>query len=381
MKNGIKIVLLLCSLGHSFVQASEMALGAIASDFATQISNKKFATAASQAEIDHFLSIVRKEVYQDILVDGVTIKNGVKDCEIRYPYIKSILDNYKRPVTMLDIGASEGYFSLRVAGEYDSTCVMIEGDKTLLLPQICKLNKSLNNVVVLEKFITPNDLKELGECEHFDLVIAFNVIHQMKDAWKETIDYLMTLGDHILIETPPIGCRTAANKELLPLIEAYLSQHKHGKIIGKVPRYGRPGMPGPDQKYSNLYLFQMHKNVLPKPTWGSPNLRYYALNSNFLEKTLYKPRIKKTINWMKGINLWTFKNMNGVYPAKDIIHQEIKRLSAFPHCDFLPWNMIMQGNNLELIDWEDNNAPEYMHNYDACLAHFESRSRFLSWKN
>jgi len=348
-----KILIIICL--YSFVQATEK---------------------ASQAEIDNFLSIVRKEVYQDILVNGVTIKNGVKDCEIRYGNIKKILDNYKRPFTVLDIGASEGYFSLRIAAEYDCTSVMIEGDKTLLLPQICQLNRS-KNTVVLEKFITPQDLKELGECEHFDLVIAFNVIHQLNDAWKETIDYLLTLGDHILIETPPIGCRTAANKDKLPLIEAYLSQNKYGKVIDKVPRYGRPGLPGPDQKYSNVYLFEMHKNVLPKPTWGSPNLRYYALNSNFTEKTLYKPRINKTIDWKTGINLWTYKHLNGLYPTRDIIREEIKRLSAFPHSDFVPWNMVLQGNNLELIDWDDNNSPNLMHNYEACLAHFESR-RILS---
>jgi hypothetical protein len=335
---------------------------------------------SNTAEINNFLSIARKEVYQDILVDGVTIKEGVKDCEIRYPNIKKVLDHYKRPFTVLDIGASEGYFSLRIATEYDCTCVMIEGDNSLLLPQICGLNKKLSNLVVLEKFITPQDLKELGECEHFDLVLAFNVIHQIKDpnnkekeVWKETIDSLLTLGDHILIETPPPGCHTAANKELLPLIEAYLSQNKHGKVIGQVPRYGRPGLPTSDQKYSNVYLFEMNKNVLNKPTWGSPNIRFYAINSNFEEKTLYKPRMNKTINWKKGINLWTFKYMNGVYPTKEIIYQEIQRLAAFSHGDFLPWNMIIQGNNLELIDWEDNNAPGYMHDYKACIAQFESK--------
>ncbi len=301
-----------------------------------------------------------------------TEKEGGKDCEIRYPHIKKILDNYKRPFTVLDIGASEGYFSLRIASEYDCTCVMIEGDNTLLLPHICQLNKKLSNVVVLEKFITPQDLKELGECEHFDLVLAFNVVHQMKGAWKESIDYLLTLGDHVLIETPPPGCRTAANAENLPLIEAYLAQNKNGSVVAQVPRYGRPGLPGPDQKYSNVYLFEMHKNVLPKPTWGSPNIRFYPINSTWQEKTLYKPRIHKTIDWKAGINLWTFKNLNGVYPAKSVIHQEIKRLAAFPHGDFVPWNMVIQGNSLTLIDWDDNTLPAHTHNDAACIAQFES---------
>lgn len=329
-----------------------------------------------QQDIDQLLSIIKPEIYQDLLVNGIVIKEGVKDCDIRYANITKILDNYKRPFTVLDIGASEGYFSLRIAKDYmdKCTCVMIEGDKTLHLPEICKINKNLTNLVVLEKFITPKDLQALGECEHFDVVLAFNIVHQLKDQWKETIDALLTLGDHILIETPPPGCRTAANKENLPLIEEYLAQHKHGSVIGKVPRYGRPGLPSPDQKYSNVYWFNMYKNVLPKPTWLSPNTRFYAINSNFLEKTMYKPRINKTIDWKRGINLWTFKYLNGVYPARQIIHQEIKRLATFAHGDFVPWNMVIQGNNLELIDWEDNNMPSYMHKYDTCITLFEARS-------
>jgi hypothetical protein len=357
MKVTIKALLLTCSLAFSLAHAQDP-------------STPK----ASQEEIAAFLAQVRPEIYQDIVVDGVTIKEGVKDCEIRYQNIKNILDQYKRPFTVLDIGASEGYFSLRIAREYpQSTCVMIEGDKTLLLPQICQLNKSLNNVVVLQKFVTPEDLKKLGECEHFDLVLAFNVVHQIKGAWKEAIDGVLSLGDHVLLETPPPGCRTSANAETLPLIEEYLSQNKCGRIIGQVPRYGRPGLPSPEQKYSNVYLFEMHKNVLLKPTWGSPNIRFYPINSNFNEKTLYKARINKIIGWQKGINLWTFKHMHGVYPLKNTIHREIKRLSGFTHYDFLPWNMIVQGNHLELIDWEEPNAPEYVNNYDACIAQLESR--------
>lgn len=330
---------------------------------------------STPAEIQAFLAKVRPDTYQDILVDGNVIKEGVKDCEVRYPNIKQIADKYKRPFTVLDIGASEGYFSIKMAQEYKdkATCVMIEGDKTLLLPEICNINKGLNNLVVLEKFITPLDLKELGECEHFDIVLAFNVIHQMKEAWKETLDYLLTLGDYIFIETPPIGCHTAANKDLLPLIEDYLSKHKNGRVVGRVPRYGRPGLDTPDQKYSNVYLFQMNKNVLTKPTWGSPNKRFYPVISTFNEKAIYKPRINKIIPWISGINVWTFKNMNGTYPFKTTMHEEIKRLSALPHTDFLPWNIIVQGNHLELIDWDDNNAPGAMHNADACIAQYEAK--------
>lgn len=324
--------------------------------------------------ISVFLDSMKPEIYQDISINGVIVKEGVKNCDKREPYIYELLDNYKRPFTVLDIGASQGLFSIKIAQRYPHAhCVMVEGDSTNQLPKICELNSSLSNLIVLEKFITVEQLIELGQCEHFDVVLAFNVIHHFKEKWQQAIDALLTLGDHILIETPPRGCHTAANSPIIPLIEDYLDANAAGKIIGKVPRYGRLGLPGPDQKYANFYLFQMHKNVLPKSTWGSSHLRYYAINSTFTEKTLFKPRINKIIDWKPGINLWTFKHLNGKYPYRSHIKDEIARLSLVPHNDFVPWNIIIQGNKLELIDWEDNNFQGDANNVDVCLNLFEKK--------
>ncbi len=238
--------------------------------------------------------------------------NNNLSCEKDYQQIKKLLDQYTRPITILDIGETEESLSWRLAKEYDCTYVIL----TKETPKDLLLNNKLTNVVVLEKTITAQDLKEIVACEHFDVVLAAGINQQ------DMIDQILMLGDNIFID-------------------------------------------------SNLY--EIHKNILAKPTWGSPNIRFYPINSNFQEKTIYKPRIHKTIEWKKGINLWTFKNMNGVYPTKETIHQEIKRLAVFPHLDFMPWNMVIQGNNLELIDWDDNNAPVFMHNHEACIAQYESK--------
>lgn len=326
----------------------------------------------AELNLEHFLETMKPEIYQDILINGAIVKEGVKNCDKREPYIDDLLNKYERPFTVLDIGSSQGYFSIKIAINYPHAhCVMIEGDATNKLPQICELNSSLHNLVVLEKFITVEELRELGQCEHFDVVLAFNVIHHFKGRWQEAIDALLTLGDNILIETPPIGCHTAANSSIIPLIVQYLDEHTPAQVIGKVPRYGRLGLPGPDQKYANLYLAQMHKNVLPKSTWGTSHLRYYAIHSTFAEKTLFKPRINKIITWKPGINLWTFKYLNGVYPYRSHINQEIQRLAKLPHGDFVPWNMIVQGDHLELIDWDDNNFPEGINNADLCWQLFQ----------
>lgn len=325
--------------------------------------------ADTDNSIEKFLATMKPEIYQDIIINGQIVKEGVKNCDQREPYIEALLNKYNRPFTILDIGASQGYFSIKIAQKYPHAhAIMIEGDATNQLPEICKRNTVLHNLVVLEKFITVEQLEQLAQCEHFDVVFAFNVIHHFKDKWQQAADAILRLGDHILIETPPIGCHTAANSPIIPRIVEYLDSNESGKVIGKVPRYGRLGLPGPDQKYANFYLFEMHKNILEKSTWGSTHLRYYPIISTFNEKNIFKPRLNKIIPWKPGINLWTFKHLHGTYPDPRVIENEIKRLAQIPHGDFVPWNIIIQGNALDLIDYEEENFPEGINNANLCLA-------------
>ena len=229
----------------------------------------------------------------------------------------ALFNLYKRPFTVLDLGTG---LSLDIAKKYDCTCVMVANDELLLSSQALPWDPfNLPNLVVLEKNLTSQDLQELSACEHFDVVLAGNV-------WKESIDELAHLGDYLFVQTVPDSL--------------------------------------------DMQMLEMHKNILLKPTWGSPNIRFYPITSTWETKTFYKPRINKTIDWKPGINLWTFKYLNGAYPSKETIYQEIKRLAAFNHGDFVPWNMIVQGNNLELIDWDDNNLLANVGNADACWAQF-----------
>jgi len=114
--------------------------------------------------------------YQDIIINNKIVKRGRgPSCESRYQAIKKILAQFKRPITVLDIGAAEGYMSLRIANDFDATCVMIEhpsGESAGFLKRLCELNTNRENLVLLYKKITADELKLLSECEHFDVVIA-----------------------------------------------------------------------------------------------------------------------------------------------------------------------------------------------------------------
>ena len=110
--------------------------------------------------------------YQDILVNGKKIHHGWQ-CEERYAAIKPILDQYDRPIKVLDIGADNGYFSIKASMEHDATCVM--ADTTLRLKRICEYNNEVPSLIYLKKRLSTEDLKYLAEHEHFDVVLVLNV--------------------------------------------------------------------------------------------------------------------------------------------------------------------------------------------------------------
>ncbi|MBI5274760.1 MAG: hypothetical protein HY860_06900, partial [Chlamydiales bacterium] len=121
------------------------------------------------------------EQYQDIIINEDVVKsatNNHHDCEIRYLLIKKVLQQYTRPFTLLDIGAAQGYYSLKAAGDFrKSVCVMLEGNNPTYpligdqLKSICEDNTNLNNIIFLNRPIDLKDLIQLGTCEHFDVVL------------------------------------------------------------------------------------------------------------------------------------------------------------------------------------------------------------------
>ncbi len=172
--------------------------------------------------------------YQDIVINGKTIWQGLgPNCLDRYNLIKKHLDQYKRPIKVLDLGASNGYFSFKIAQDYDALCVMVDTTDRLL--DLCYLNNSLQGIVYLKHSINLHDLLFLAEHEHFDVVLAFNVLHHVHPC-KEIIDTLFNLGDVVIIETPPANDPRVDKKTTIPFIEEYLMEKLNnqpdGQIIG-----------------------------------------------------------------------------------------------------------------------------------------------------
>jgi hypothetical protein len=160
---------------------------------------------------ESFLRKYSHSIYQDVLVKNQIIAVGTDHCALRYDLIKPILSHYDKAFSVLDLGAAQGYFSFSIAQDFpQSSCVMIESNNTSyyanhgdMLFDLCLMNDHLQNIYYLNKRVNLSDLSYLNANEHFDVVIAFLVVHLMEpnlQAQISIIESLLKLGDNLILE-------------------------------------------------------------------------------------------------------------------------------------------------------------------------------------
>lgn len=301
------------------------------------------------------------EQYQDIIINNSVVKKASDnhETEIRYEIIREVLNRYQRPFDMLDIGASQGYYSFRAAHDYDCVCVMIEGNNHQYplvgkqLKGLCRVNDSLDNIILLNKQVIPEDIQRLSECESFSVVLALNIIHWFDSRWKEVTDAILNLGDNIIIETPPQESHATREQNFLrKSIEDYLIS-RNAKLLGKVPRHTSK------DKAASIYLLETEKKKILRKHWlASESIGgQYTIESNYKVRTITKKpphALGLHINkWTPGINLITFLMYNGAHPTREKLKLALKHIQDRFHNDWTANNMILQGNRLTLIDWDD----------------------------
>jgi len=249
--------------------------------------------------------------YQDIIVNNRLVARGHgPNCAQRYAFIKALLSRFDRPITVLDIGAAYGYFSFRIAHDFDATCLMISDPKLerMSLAQLCALNNSLDKVSCIAKRINAKELEQLSQREHFDVVLALNVIHHFpKNQWKRAARAIVNLGNYVVIETPPEGDRTLG-REFLGDIMKFVESKRHAKIA-KIPRHTSP------DKHATMYVVK-------------------GENSS-----------KKFVSLPQGVSLTTFKLLNGVYPTSQMIKKSLAQLKENNY-SFLSQDLFVQGKHI-----------------------------------
>lgn len=251
-----------------------------------------------------------------------------------YRAIATLLDNYTRPITLLDVHPTTT-MPFHLAATYDGVFVMVDSSSSDELLNTCR-HSALSNIVLVRNSLQPHTLELLGECEHFDVVIACDFVHRCGNVWQETIEKLLELGNHLFIEIP-----SSCTK-----IKQYLLK-KEAMVVAT-------------RSHNELFLISKEKKHLKRRSWNFQNtVANYKITSTFTTKQMHKTKGPRatTTPWLPGINLLTFRQMNGIYPEHGELRSLIKPFVHANHNDVCIVNLIIQGKKLVLIDGNDSNAP------------------------
>lgn len=281
------------------------------------------------------------EQYQDIWIKGKRKAKGIREVESRYELIKKQASKFKRPFTVLDIGANLGYFSIRLTEDFpDCTVVAIEGIYGNWLKQILAENDN-KRILLLQKTFSRADLQSLAEVEHFDMVLAMSVIHHIDGGFANVLETIRSLGTMTMAEiaTEDAACGQSSVKAgFIP---------DDAKVVG----YGKSHLNGPARP---VFVMKNKKDTLAKsylhtPREGSHDLK---IESNYFTKK--KLQRGKVLDWHRGINLRTFINFKGSYPGKAHITELLQKARPTEkHGDLTTHNTILQGDAVKFIDWFD----------------------------
>ncbi len=288
------------------------------------------------------------EQYQDIRMRGQVEIPGVRECARRYAAIRSVCARFERPFTVLDIGANMGYFSVRLAEDFDCTVVAVEHGYANWLATVLSRNDN-RRVIAIKKLVTADNLVELGQVEHFDVVLAMSMVHHVPGPYSELVDALRMLGEHLIVELPNEAgaCNPGQVAAVYPPDEAVQIGTGASHLGGEGRGIWHAYTPKPE----------IQKSYIGVP--DNPGQGPAAVDSTWSHKLIRFPsKDVPAREFHRGINFWTWLRWGQpLWPNKNRVFRMVteaadKVTDAGQHGDLMPWNVIFHGDGVVWIDDE-----------------------------
>ena len=298
------------------------------------------------------------DTYNDIRINGKTLSLGYRNSEKRYSEIFKFCKKFNRPISVLDLGAAEGYFTFRLAEDFDGVFVAVESNPERKLLELCKKNND-HKVLLLNKQMNLKNLKNIKEVQHFDIVLALNIVHHFDEPFQDVLETLVSMSSFCFLEHPnSLENESTKNSQRLDTEKLDLEKFKP-ILLNKNPS----GLGNSLNKKleRNLWLLQNTQSKTIDRGWRGASKyteefgpgNQISIKSNFNEINVdYGLRDEKR-NWIQGIDLRTFLEYDGVFPTHEKIINLIDNLKIKNAKDLGPHNLILNGEHLFLIDQDD----------------------------
>ena len=258
----------------------------------------------------------------------------------RYEVLKTFCAQFKRPFSVLDIGANYAYFDVRLMEDFDCCCVMVDNKMTW---PVLQANNCLDRSVVIPYHLSAKTLESLAKSEHFDVVLGLAVLHHFDDP-ELAYHSMRKLGWWSVFEIPGENDVGAANPEKHEMIRSLFPEEPSGYFPSHVSDSQRPFFILENEPY----IFEQTMDAADR---DAPVYNDYKVRCDFEESVFIKEG--KETPFIPGMNLYNFQRLKGAWPKQDDIEMALEQHSDHP--DFVPWNFIV-GFGITPIDTEDKFA-------------------------
>ena len=318
-------------------------------------SDEYLKLSKSKMNVNNFSEI---DTYNDIRIKGETISSGYRNSEKRYDKIFEFCKKFNRPISVLDLGAAEGYFTFRLSEDFSGVFVAVENNPQRKLLELCIKNDN-RNIILLDKQMNLKHLKNLKDVQHFDIVLALNIIHHFEEPFQDVLETLVSMSSFCFMEHPnSLENNSTKNYHRLKSEKLNLEKFKP-KLLNKI----QSGLGNSiNQKLErNLWLLENTQSKTIDRGWRGAS-KYHKqfgpnteikIKSNFDEISVDYGLREEKRNWIHGIDLRTFLENNGVYPTNKEIMHLIDTMNIDNAKDLGPHNLILNGKQLFPIDQND----------------------------
>ena len=302
------------------------------------------------------------DTYNDVRIKGQTISSGYRESEDRYKEIFKFCKKFNRPISVLDLGAAEGYFTFRLSEDFSGVFIAVESDSQRNLLDSCKKNNN-RNILLLEKQMNLKSLKNLKEVQHFDIVLALNIVHHFDEPFQDVIDTLVSMSSFCFFEHPN-SLENSATKNSHRLKNEKLNLEKFEPQLLNKNESGLGDSTNKKLQRSMWLLKNTKSKTIDRPWRGTQKYHdefgpdtQIDIKSNFDEIVIDYSLRDESRPWIQGIDLRTFLENNGVYPTNDDVLNLIDDMKVEDARDLGPHNLILNGHELFAIDQNDKLDP------------------------